>query len=168
MTAVSRDHDAARRRPERYPFCVLILDSDEAAAHSLVQQLRALGHEAHAADSHDKALHLCEKLLPHVVLVAVQPPLSAHRNLALNIRAALGLEETYLVAVTDYDRETNRPGSVAAGFDEHLWRPVGPKLLEALMAYLSLKLRAVESLRPEGGCATESGGGSQSGAAAQA
>lgn len=140
---------------EPYPFCVLVVDEEAGSAATLTKLIRDMGHDAHAAHDHREALRLAKTLVPHVVLLTVEPPLAAHQEVTRNFRAIPDLKESYIIAMTDYDRNTNRPTSIAAGFDDHLWKPVGSRLLEALMSYLALKLRSVVAQRPEGGCANE-------------
>lgn len=147
------DTQVSRRRPLDYPFCVLICDRDVPAAFALVRQVRELGHMAHCVHDQGEALKAAETLLPHVMLLSLPKPLAAHIELTRRIRAVLGLEQTYLVALADYDPDTTRAVVLEAGFDDLLWKPIGGKLLDALMTYLSLKLRDVEAERPEGGCA---------------
>lgn len=136
-----------------YEFCVLVVSADAGATASLLRQIHELGHSAHAAPSHAEALRLARTLAPHVILLDVAAPLGDHRALTHDFRAIAELSEVYLIALTSYDAHTNRPTSIAAGFDDHLWKPVGPKLLEALLNYLVLKLRSQTAARPEGGCA---------------
>ena len=147
------DTQTGRRRPLDYPFCVLVCDRDVPGATALVRQLRELGHQAHCVHDPRDAVQAAETLLPHVMLLSLPGPLAAHAELTRRIRTALGLEQTYLVAVSDYDPDTTRPRVLEAGFDDLLWKPIGATLLEALMKYLSLKLRDFEAERPEGGCA---------------
>jgi CheY-like chemotaxis protein len=147
------DTQVGRRRPQDYPFCVLVCDRDVQGANALVRQIRELGHMAHSVQESGDALQAAETLLPHVMLLSLPAPLAAHSALTRRIRSVLGLEQSYLVAVSDYDPDTTRPSILEAGFDDLLWKPIGAKLLEALMKYLSLKLRDIEAERPEGGCA---------------
>jgi len=149
------DTQVGRRRPLDYPFCVLVCDRDVAAATALVGQLRGLGHAAHCVHEPGDTLQAAETLLPHVMLLALPAPLAAHVELTRRIREVLGLEQTYLVALSDYDPDTTRSSVLEAGFDDLLWKPIGARLLEALMRYLSLKLRDIEADRPEGGCADQ-------------
>ena len=149
------DTRVGRRRPLDYPFCVLVCDHDVPGANALVAQLRELGHMAHCVHDLQHALQVAETLLPHVMLISLPSPLATHLEATRRIRAVLGLEQTYLVAVADYDPDTTRPGVLEAGYDDLLWKPIGAPLLAALMKYLSLKLRDVEADRPEGGCADQ-------------
>ena len=147
------DTQVSRRRPLDYPFCVLVCDSDVPGATALVRQIRELGHMAHCVHDPADALKAAETLMPHVMLLALPGPRAVQFDLNRRIRNLLGLDQTYLIALSDYDPETTRAIVLEAGYDDLLWKPIGAKLLEALMKYLSLKLRDFEAVRPEGGCA---------------
>ena len=137
------------RRPPGFPFSVVVLDSDPAAASALLRQLGELGYSPHWARDEDDALRLAETLLPHVTLLSLRGPLAAPAGLMRSIRAVLGRDPTAVVAVVDGDPAT-RPVLLDAGFDALLERPVDSGRLGALMSELSSKLRQAEAGPPAG------------------
>jgi CheY-like chemotaxis protein len=57
-------------------------------------------------------------------------------EVARRLRAQPGQEDTLLVALTGWGQEEDRRRSTAAGFDQHLVKPVEPDALGAMLADL--------------------------------
>jgi PAS domain S-box-containing protein len=112
---------------------VLVVEDNADAREMLCQLVRLLGHEVHeAADglgAVDQALHL----LPDLTLVDIGLPGMDGYEVARRIRAEATGRHLRLVAVTGYGLREDRERALAAGFDEHLVKPVDPSRLAAML-----------------------------------
>ena len=71
-----------------------------------------------------QALDVVESLQPDVALVDIGLPEISGYELARRLRANLCLNALRLVAVTGYGQPEDREKARAAGFDDHLVKPV--------------------------------------------
>ena len=101
--------------------------------------LELLGYEAIVAHDGVAALDLFARDQPDVALLDIGLPVMDGYELAARLRA---LEDATrplrLVAVTGYGQERDRSRAIAAGFDEHMVKPIAldrlERILEELMA----------------------------------
>lgn len=117
----------ARRR-------VLVVDDNVDAAESLGMILRLAGHEVTLAHHGPEALAVAEQTQPDVVILDVGLPGMNGHEVARRLRERPGSRSALLIAVTGYGQEEDRARSLAAGFDEHLVKPVNPQELQKLLA----------------------------------
>ena len=121
------------------PQRVLIVDDNEDAAEMLAAALAAAGHVTAVASDGPEALELVHTFRPDVALLDIGLPVMDGFELAHHIRS-LGddeLRHTRLVAVTGYGQDHDRRRSAAAGFDEHLIKPVDIDQLVVLIQQLA-------------------------------
>ncbi len=120
--------------PERpAPRKILIVDDNADAADSLAMLLRLEGHTIDLSyDAHD-ALQRVHTLRPDVVLLDIGLPHVNGYDLARAIRASAQLRDVRLVALTGYGQAEDRQRARAAGFDEHLVKPVDPAALQRVL-----------------------------------
>jgi len=115
---------------------VLIVDDNTDAATSLAMLLSCQGHQAEAAHSAREALEKVESLKPEIVLLDIGLPVMNGYQLAKRLRALPKLSGLRLIALTGYGQTDDRQRSLAAGFDDHLVKPVDLRALERAMAGL--------------------------------
>jgi CheY-like chemotaxis protein len=115
--------DAPRRR-------VLIVDDNQDAANSLALVLDHKGHETRVVYSARSALELVQSFSPDVALLDIGLAEMDGYDLARHLRAKPGLDGLRLVAVTGYGQAEDRERSKAAGFDDHIVKPVDLLMLE--------------------------------------
>lgn len=113
---------------------VLVVDDNEDVVQAMALLLEVLGYAVETASSGEQALDLVERLPPRVALVDIGLPDMDGLTLARRLRARYpGRDQLLLVAVTGYGHDEARQRSLAAGFDEHLAKPVSRRTLQALL-----------------------------------
>ena len=109
------------------------MDDNADAAESIAMLLGLQGHETRVALSGREALEAVEVFRPDVALLDLGLPTLDGYELAARLRAMPQLPGLRLVALTGYGRSEDRQRTRAAGFDEHLVKPVDlPALMRAL------------------------------------
>jgi PAS domain S-box-containing protein len=119
------------------PRRVLIVDDNQDAANSLAALLTLRGHETQVAYGGRQALEQSESFQPDVALLDLGLPEMSGYELAARLRAMPRLNRIRLVAVTGYGQAEDRQRTQAAGFDDHLIKPVDLQALESTLAGIS-------------------------------
>jgi CheY-like chemotaxis protein len=141
------DHaaDAAeQRRPYAPPvgeigcavkgMSILVVDDNADVADALSLLLQMLGCRVSTASSGAEALSAMEASVPRMALLDIGLPDIDGYELARRLRRRYPSDsELRLVAISGYGLDEDRRESRAAGFDEHLTKPVGRTTLEALL-----------------------------------
>jgi CheY-like chemotaxis protein len=125
-------HLARGRRRAAISRRILVVDDNQDAADALVEALAATGHQAVVAYDGPSGLDAAARARPEAAFLDIGLPVMDGYELARRLRDLLG-SEVKLVAVTGYGQERDRALSRAAGFDEHLVKPVDLEHLEALL-----------------------------------
>jgi CheY-like chemotaxis protein len=112
---------------------VLIIEDDADVREVLQFSLEAEGQPATVAGSGAEGLVLAAALRPDVVFVDLKLPDFDGFEVAQRLRALLG-PGVRLVALTGFGRVEDRAATAAAGFDDHLTKPVGAEAILALLA----------------------------------
>jgi signal transduction histidine kinase/CheY-like chemotaxis protein len=128
--ALEADLTGARRR-------ILVVDDNRDAAEMLGAAFRMLGHDVREAFDGPAALDLLSAYRPDVAFVDIGLPVMDGYELAGRIHAIDGLQQVPLVAVTGYGQDGDRARSRAAGFAEHVVKPVRLDALTALVDTLA-------------------------------
>ena len=118
---------AARRRR------ILVIEDNADARESLAALLRLSGHEVSTAHGALEGIEQAFGSAPEVMLVDIGLPDLDGYELARRLRRNPALRRTRLVALTGYGTQEDRRRALAAGFDEHLAKPVELEALEALL-----------------------------------
>src|SRR6185437_4693187 len=95
------------------------------------------GHQAEAVYNGKDALQRVSSLRPDVALVDIGLPGMDGYELAKRLRAVPELSGVRLIALTGYGQADDRDRAIAAGFDDHLVKPVDLQALERALAGLS-------------------------------
>jgi CheY-like chemotaxis protein len=116
------------------PLDVLVVDDNTDAAAMLQLLLEGAGHRVRV--EHDPVHALTEAIAapPEVGLIDIGLPQMDGYELVRRLRAVPATAAALYVAVTGYGQEKDRARALAAGFDEHLVKPVDPGRLLALLA----------------------------------
>jgi PAS domain S-box-containing protein len=122
------------------PLRILLVEDNADSRQVLRTLLELAGHQVHEASDGPTGVEAAVQRRPHVALLDLGLPRLDGFAVAREIRARTGAE-VFLVALTGYGREESRTRALAAGFDEHLVKPVGPERL-ALVLQRSLQRRA--------------------------
>jgi two-component system CheB/CheR fusion protein len=119
----------ARRR-------ILVVDDNTDTAESLAVLLEFEGHEVRTASDGSEALEAAKAFRPDIVLLDIGLPGLSGLEVAARLRALPELNISLLAAISGYGQEEDRSRSRAAGFDEHLVKPLElPQLLALIAAY---------------------------------
>jgi PAS domain S-box-containing protein len=119
--------------PASGPLRILVADDNHDAAESLALILRLTGHDVEVAFDGEAAVASFEARVPHLALLDIGMPKANGYEVARRIRAHPSGKETYLVALTGWGHDEDRRRAEAAGFDEHLVKPVNPQTLDQLV-----------------------------------
>ncbi|WP_437489029.1 PAS domain-containing protein [Sorangium sp. So ce1014] len=118
--------------PAAAPRRVLIVDDNADAAATLGGLLRHLGHHVVVAHNGPDALALLNSAQPDTALLDIGLPVMNGYDLARRMRERITADELLIVAISGYGQEHDRERSLAAGFDDHLVKPVETNRLLAV------------------------------------
>lgn len=121
----------ARPAPERR--AVLVADDNALAAKMLVEILESDGHVVYFARDGVEALALAAQHRPEICLLDISLPRMDGYDVAGHIRARPELDGIRLIALTGYGSPEDRQRALAAGFEEHLVKPLNLSALEAVL-----------------------------------
>ncbi len=124
--------DTRQPAPSKQPLRVLVVDDNEDAAQMLALYVESLGHQVSIEHSSRAAIDRARLERPDVYILDIGLPDMDGNELARCLRQ----EETghaLLVAVTGYGQEQDRLKTTAAGFDQHLVKPVDLAKLASLL-----------------------------------
>jgi signal transduction histidine kinase/CheY-like chemotaxis protein len=113
---------------------VMIVDDNEDSANTLGMILRLDGHETEVVYGGDEALERVQSFKPDVVLLDIGLPGLDGYTVAGRIRSMVGEDGTRLVAMTGYGQDADRQRALAAGFADHLVKPVDFTALRRTLA----------------------------------
>lgn len=112
---------------------VLVADDDRGNVELQVRLLQREGHHAfrcyHGAD----VMEMVERLRPDVLLLDLAMPDLSGYEIAEELRLNPDLRPECVIAVTGYDRDSDRARTAEAGFDHHLVKPVSWDQLQAVL-----------------------------------
>jgi PAS domain S-box-containing protein len=112
---------------------VLVVDDNRDAADSCATMLELSGHQVHTAYNGTRALQAGESFEPDIVLLDIGLPDLNGYEVARRIRASTWGPDVVLVAVTGWGKDEDRERAFAAGFNEHLTKPVAPEDVESVV-----------------------------------
>ncbi len=104
------------------PSRILIVDDNRAAADTLAKLLRYYGHTVHVVYSGEDALLDVASVNPELILLDLGMPGMDGYAVAEELRRGGWTKK--IVAISGYGQDLDREQSKAAGFDEHLLKPV--------------------------------------------
>ncbi len=112
---------------------VLLVDDNVDSVQALAQLLTAYGHHVEVVYDPVSALRIVERFAPDVAVLDIGLPVMDGYELVRRLREALGDHPCRFVALTGYGQDTDRDRSKAAGFGQHLVKPVSPDALLRLI-----------------------------------
>jgi CheY-like chemotaxis protein len=117
---------------------LLVVDDNSDAAETLSELLRIDGYEVQHVGHGEAALELLDRYVPDLALLDIGLPGIDGYQLAGMLRADPRAAGMKLVALTGYGQDNDRALALAAGFDEHLVKPV---MVDRLLEVMQLLLR---------------------------
>jgi PAS domain S-box-containing protein len=119
---------------------ILVVDDYRDVAESLAMLLEIDGHQVSICNEGPAALEIARTERPDIILLDIGLPEMSGYSVAQELRRNSELARTLLIAMTGYGRFEDREKSRAAGFDEHLVKPIDyEKLRELLINYRANK-----------------------------
>jgi|GEM_PF-1659384 PAS domain S-box-containing protein len=112
---------------------ILVADDNRDAAESLALVLRFSGYEVSIAFGGAEALEIGKRDRPVAAIIDIgMPGLSGH-EVARRMRLEAWGRHAVLIALTGWGQEQDKQAAKAAGFDEHLTKPVDPDAVERVL-----------------------------------
>ena len=126
---------AATAAPRGSPVCrVLVVDDSADGAAMLADSLESMGHDVRVAHDGRAALDAAAVFHPDVAVLDIGLPEMSGYELAAHLRELPGGRAIRFVAATGYGRSRDRVTSMAAGFVDHLVKPVNLDRLREIVA----------------------------------
>jgi len=112
---------------------VLVVDDNHDAAESMALLANLWGYETRIVHDGRSAVDACRTYRPDAVLLDLGLPGMSGYEVAQRLREIHG-DSIALFAITGYGQAEDRAHSAAAGFDDHLVKPIDPDALKTLLA----------------------------------
>jgi signal transduction histidine kinase len=124
---------AAARGTPQGGLTIMVVDDNEDAARALGEVLELFGHTVKVAFGAPEALALAPEFRPQVGLLDIGLPGMDGYELATRLRGMRCGETMRLIAITGYGQEADRQQAMAAGFEQHLTKPIDLTRLDQLL-----------------------------------
>jgi len=113
---------------------IMVVDDNADAAEMLGLLLTAHGHRVEVFHDPAAALAAAPRLLPDLAVLDIGLPGMDGYQLAARMRTLLGAHPCRMVALSGYGQDADRLRSEAAGFAQHLVKPINPEQVARLTA----------------------------------
>ena len=123
--------DMASGVPVLKRLCIFIIEDHADTARGLAMYLRGSGHEVHIASDVRSARQLATEIDYDILLSDIGLPDGNGWDLLEELRAR---REITAIAMSGYNTDADRARSKAAGFVEHLPKPLTPEELDGAFA----------------------------------
>lgn len=108
---------------------VLVVEDNRDCAETLRRLLALCGYDVVVTHSGQQGLEGARQLQPHVVLCDIGLPDSDGYTVGSVLRQSRQAPRARLIALTGHGEPEDRRRALAAGFDQHLVKPVDTKVL---------------------------------------
>ena len=108
---------------------VLVVEDNRDAAEILRSLLEVCGFQVSVAHTGQEGISAARQQQPHVVLCDIGLPDSDGYTVGSVLRQSSYTVDSRLIAVTGHGEPLDRCRALAAGFDQHLVKPVDPQVL---------------------------------------
>jgi PAS domain S-box-containing protein len=112
---------------------ILVADDNRDAAESLALVLRFSGYEVSIAFGGVEALETASRERPRAAIIDIGMPGMSGHEVARRMRLEAWGRNAVLIALTGWGQEQDKQAAKAAGFDEHLTKPVDPDAVERIL-----------------------------------
>jgi len=111
---------------------VVVVEDNPDSRETLQRLLELSGYRVISAASGREGLLLIKNERPEIAIIDIGLPGMNGYEVARELRAD-GAAQSYLVALTGYGQPSDRSAALAAGFDEHLVKPLQPEQLARML-----------------------------------
>ena len=108
---------------------VLVVEDDADTAETMRLLLVTCGYHVTVANTSHDGIAAATRVEPHIVLCDIGLPDSDGYGVGSVLRQSPHTSAARLIAVTGHGEAQDRLRALAAGFDEHLVKPVDPRVL---------------------------------------
>jgi PAS domain S-box-containing protein len=115
------------------PLRLLVADDNRDSAATCAALLESSGHEVSVAHTGREAFDLACRLRPDALLLDIGMPELNGYQLAQRIRNTSWGSRPLLIAISGWGQAQDKQRALAAGFDQHLTKPIDPRGLEVLL-----------------------------------
>lgn len=130
------------------PTRILIIEDDSASRALVRYLLEAAGYATMEAEDGGVGLRMAQQAQPDLIICDLQMPVMNGYELARALRDQADWRRVPLIAVTAFSMAGDRETALAAGFDEHITKPITPETFVAqIEAFLPRALQ--DRHRPE-------------------
>ncbi|MEO8153240.1 MAG: ATP-binding protein [Rhizobacter sp.] len=112
---------------------VLLVEDDVDAMEATATLLTLMGHRVIRARNHVEALKAAQTETVDLIVMDIGLPGKDGHQIAAELRSLLATRAIPMIALTGYGQEADRTRALAAGFNEHLTKPVDPARLSQLI-----------------------------------
>ncbi|MEG5058278.1 PAS domain S-box protein [Microcoleus sp. A2-C5] len=119
---------------------VLVVDDEPDNREFLVVALQQLGASATAAASAAEAINILQQSPPDILVSDIGMPVEDGYSLIRKVRSSESdkIKRLPAVALTAYASQQDRDRAIAAGYNEHLAKPIDPARFAAVLAQLNV------------------------------
>lgn len=129
------------------PTRILIIEDDSASRALVHYLLVAAGYATLEAEDGSVGLSMALQARPDLIICDLQMPVMNGYEFARALQEYPDWRRVPLIAVTAFSMAGDRETALAAGFDEHITKPITPETFVAqIEAFLPAQLRAVHRL----------------------
>ncbi len=114
-------------------FRVLVVDDTRAITFVMQRLLQGLQQEVRTADNGLAAIESMVDFPPDIIFSDISMPGMNGYELAKYVRGSDTLKSVYMVAMTGFGQPTDREKALAAGFDDHVVKPVDFSVIQQLL-----------------------------------
>jgi CheY-like chemotaxis protein len=114
---------------------VLVVDDHDNAAHAVCKLIDLLGHTCVVATTGREAITRAAELKPHLAIIDIGLPDMSGYDVARALRAQARLAGLVLAALTGWGDDADRRRAFAAGFDQHITKPLDVGKLRDVLDY---------------------------------
>lgn len=136
-TGQSSSEKRSSPRGGRHGLSIVIVEDNDDSRDMLQMLLESRGHEVLTARDGKEGADVIVEHQPDLALVDIGLPTMNGYDVARTVRAACPGARIYMVALTGYGRQEDRDAVMAAGFDEHIVKPIEPSDLNRLAGKVS-------------------------------
>lgn len=127
--------------PSASPKRVLVVDDNVDSNDMMAAVLEQLGHDVRTAVDGPNALECIVAFEPDVVFLDIGLPGMSGLEVARRTRQLPGCTAIPIVAVSGYAAEADRKEAFAAGFSDHIAKPILPGRIEAVVGSAEIRAR---------------------------